>query len=163
MSPKKQIISVKPKKVGRPKKKHAGGRPPKITKEVVAKLETAFSNGCTDLEACLYANISKHTLYRYIEINPDFWDWKERVKQNPSMMAKMNVVQKIRSKDYSASLWWLERKNREEFSTRSEMTGADGEPIQSININIVWMAKPLISNSRQISNNNKPWLPSPTQ
>ena len=53
-------------------------RPTKMTGEAVSKLEKAFLMGCTDLEACVYAEISKHCLYRYEEKNPEFRDRKGR-------------------------------------------------------------------------------------
>ena len=49
-------------------------RPTVMTDEVVSKLEHAFSMGCTDLEACMYAGIAKATFYRYQEDNEDFRD-----------------------------------------------------------------------------------------
>jgi len=40
-----------------------GGRPTKMTPEVIAKLEYAFAISCTDQQACIYAEISVDTLY----------------------------------------------------------------------------------------------------
>lgn len=48
------------------------GRPEAITSEILTKLEFAFAHSFTDTEACLYANISPRTLYRYTEENPEF-------------------------------------------------------------------------------------------
>jgi hypothetical protein len=39
------------------------GRPTKMTPDTVKKLEEAFLLGCSDIEACLVADISKQTLY----------------------------------------------------------------------------------------------------
>jgi hypothetical protein len=49
-----------------------GGRPPKITDEVLGKLEQAFSIGCTDQEACSFADINPSTLYAYQKKKPKF-------------------------------------------------------------------------------------------
>ena len=51
-------------------------RPTVMTDDIVAKLESAFLMGCTDNEACLYADIDRSTLYRYQEKNPEFSDRK---------------------------------------------------------------------------------------
>ena len=48
-----------------PKDKKTAGRPIVMTPEVVSKLEQAFYMGCSDLESCLFANISKQSLYDY--------------------------------------------------------------------------------------------------
>lgn len=64
------------------------GRPKKLTPEVIQKLEEAFLMGCTDLEACLAADIGKSTLYDYCNANPEFSERKEALKQNPVYLAK---------------------------------------------------------------------------
>lgn len=43
------------------------GRPTKMTQGTVKKLEEAFLRGLSDEEACLYADISKPTLYDYCD------------------------------------------------------------------------------------------------
>ena len=97
------------------------GRPTKMTTRTVALLLTAFSNSFTDEEACIYADISKNTLYRYIDKHPEFWHQKEILKKKPNMKAKLNWLDKINKKDYQASKDWLERKAKDEFSLRTEL------------------------------------------
>ena len=85
-----------------------------ITKnpEILSKLERAFAIGCTDEEACVYAGISKGTLYGYIEQNPDFHERKEELKQLPVIRAKHSVVRRLQE-DVATSKWYLERKTKE--------------------------------------------------
>ena len=97
-------------------KKHAGWRPSVVTPEVIAKLEYGFTKWLTDLEACLYADISKDALYNYINKNPEFSDRKELLKQQPKMKAKINIAEKIEEKDDYNSRWYLETKWKDEFS-----------------------------------------------
>lgn len=97
------------------------GRPKVITDEVVAKLEEAFLYGLTDLEACLYADISKNTLYRYIEENEEFRDRKELLKKQPLIKAKLNINKDIINGDINTSKWYAERKGRDEFSLKQEV------------------------------------------
>jgi len=54
------------------------GRPPVVDDIALQKLEEAFAMGCTDLEACLYADISSSTLYNYQKAHPDFLERKEK-------------------------------------------------------------------------------------
>lgn len=61
------------------------GRPTIMTPDIVNKLEQAFSMGCSDLEACLYAGISKQTLYNYQAKNPEFVDRKEKIVINTNI------------------------------------------------------------------------------
>jgi hypothetical protein len=100
-----------------------GGRPTVMTDEVIQKLEYAFIHGLTDLEACLYANISKSTLYNYCEENPAFLERKEALKQHPTAKARLNVTEAIENGDEDLSKWWLERKAKDEFSTKQTIDG----------------------------------------
>jgi hypothetical protein len=75
--------------------KNKGGRPTKMTPEAVAKLEEAFVNNCTDTEACLYADISRTTLFRYEEKNPEYRNRKEELRSKPRMKAKFNISNKL--------------------------------------------------------------------
>ena len=103
-----------------PKKSNAG-RPTKMTEATVKKLDEAFAVGCSDLEACLYAGISKQTLYNYQDENPEYIDRKETLKQNLKMHSKFNLGKSItKEKDVDDSKWYLERKCKDEFSTKSE-------------------------------------------
>ena len=105
------------------------GRPTIVDEAVLHKLEEAFSLGCTDLEACFYANISKSTLYNYQNANPEFVERKEELKENPILLARTSVVKGLQDNPELA-LKFLERKKKDEFSTRTESTGKDGEPLQ---------------------------------
>ena len=57
-------------------KKSNAGRKTVVTQEVLRKLEEAFAMDCTDLEACLFADISKTTLYKYQVEHPLFAERK---------------------------------------------------------------------------------------
>jgi len=96
------------------------GRPLIMTPKIVANLIAAFSNSLTDDEACLYCNISKNTLYRFIERNPHFWNQKEILKQKPNIKAKLNKISAINWWNTQESWWWLERKSKDEFSLKTE-------------------------------------------
>ena len=101
--------------------KNKRGRPTVITPEVLRKLEYGFLRGLTDVECCLYAGISKQALYDYCNKNPDFTDRKEDLKKQPSVQAKLNVTEAIDNGDIDLSRWYLERKNKDEFSLKQEV------------------------------------------
>lgn len=105
------------------------GRPTIMTPDIVNKLEQAFSMGCSDLEACLYAGISKQTLYNYQAKNPQFVDRKEQLKKQLVLKARTVIADALNRKDENTAKWYLERKAKNEFSTRQEVTGEDGAPI----------------------------------
>lgn len=100
------------------------GRHTEMTPEKIAKLEQAFSIGCSDLEACLFADIGKTTLYTYQNKHPEFTERKERLKEGVVLKARIKVKEALDSKDLKVSTdmakWLLERKKKDEFSTRVE-------------------------------------------
>lgn len=98
--------------MGRPKKKHPGGRPPVIDENVLRQLDAAFALGCTDEEACLYANISPRALYTYQENNEEFKQRKEQLKRQPVLLAKTTVVEAL-TDDKGVAQWYLERRSPE--------------------------------------------------
>ena len=99
------------------------GRPKVVTKDVLVKLEQAYLFGCTDVQACAFAGICAKTLSNYQNENPDFLQEKEKWKQNPILKAKATVYGKLNEAD--TAKWYLERKAKDEFSTRQETLAKD--------------------------------------
>jgi len=97
------------------------GRPEKITKEVLTKLEAAFKVGANDTEACEYAEIEPRTYYRYLKKNPDFCQKKAGWKTRPCLKAKFTVYKNL--DDPKLALDYLKLRD-DEFSTKvkSEVT-----------------------------------------
>tara|TARA_R110000737_G_scaffold60903_1_gene87836 strand:+ start:539 stop:913 length:375 start_codon:yes stop_codon:yes gene_type:complete len=108
---------------------NAVGRPLIMTPEVIQKLEDAFSWGCTDLEACCNANISKSTLYNYCDANPKFMERKEILKNQPVMKARRVVIAALDEDDINTAHKVIDRK--EGSKVKSEITGANGGAIES--------------------------------
>ena len=96
------------------------GRKTVMTPEIINKLEQAFSMGCSDLEACLYADIGKTTLYNYQNENPEFVERKEKLKEKLVLKARTVIAESLNKQDENTAKWYLERKKKEEFSTKVE-------------------------------------------
>lgn len=100
------------------------GRPRKITKEVVGKLEYAFMRGFNISEACDYAAISRDTYYEKLKQSKEFSDRMERAKTNLQRKAKLNLAEAIESGNLNESKYYLERKCKDEFSVKQEINVA---------------------------------------
>lgn len=100
------------------------GRPRKITKEVVGKLEYAFMKGFNISEACDYAAISRDTYYEKLKQSKEFSDRMERAKTNLQRKAKLNLAEAIESGNLDESKYYLERKCKNEFSVKQEINVA---------------------------------------
>jgi hypothetical protein len=102
--------------------KHPGGRPTKMTEEVIQKLESAFIAGCTDLEACCYADISKTALYDYCQKNDEFAERKETLKNQPVMQARFIIQEALTTGDLNTANRVVDRK--------------EGQKIKQENVNV---------------------------
>lgn len=102
-------------------RKNKGGRrwfDGKEESQVVTKLTYVWGIGGSDAEACSYAGISTASLSRYLEKHPDVSEQKKQLLEKPILKARANWILKINSGDYHASKDYLERKRKEEFSTK---------------------------------------------
>lgn len=105
------------------------GRPTVMTPEIIAQLEDAFSYGASDKEAYSIVGISSSTFYNYCQDNPEFVEKKDALKEEVKFHARKNIAKGIKEGDKVLSQWYLEKKAKDEFSTRSELTGKDGEKL----------------------------------
>ena len=108
-------MKKKPESNNKPVPKNKGGRPSKYSPEVVAKLKSALQNGFNIDQACLYAEISPDTFYRWIDKRKGFSEQMVRAKERPNMKAKEVVIASINNGDTTDAKWWLERRMPEEF------------------------------------------------
>lgn len=121
-------------KGGRPKKKHAGGRPSVMTPETLQKLEDAFKLGCTDSEACFAADISPASLYTYCTANPSFSERKEILKERPIYLARSVLIGALQKDDVNTAHKVVERKD----GTKNILAGDPNNPIlASIKVSFV--------------------------
>ena len=100
-----------------------------MTSEVLQKLEYAFASGLSDREASLYAGISESTLYNYCHEHEEFLERKELFKEQTKMKAKLVIAKAIEEGSLKTAQWYLERKAKDEFSTRQEADIAMQNPV----------------------------------
>lgn len=97
------------------------GRPTVMTTETMDKLREAYLMGSSDREACIYADIGLQTLYDYQKDHPGFSEQKELYKLNPILKARKTIYDELEKGNVKISMWYLERKVRDEFSTKKEI------------------------------------------
>ena len=86
------------------------GRPTVMTDEVVRKIEHAFSVGCSDIEACCYADVSRTALHEYTNRTDDYANRKEMLKSNPLVQAKFIISQALDEGDLNTANRVIDRK-----------------------------------------------------
>lgn len=103
------------------------GRPTKFTKEVLDILRESYLAQATDEQACLMAGITQQALYKYQQRHPEFVDRKKAWKSNLAFQAKKSIQKHI-PRDGKLALDVIERLEKKDWSLRTEITGAEGEP-----------------------------------
>lgn len=97
--------------------------------EVFDILEPFFKLGCNVTKACSYAGVPRTTVQTWIEgdetLRLKVGAWQNEV----SMEARKTLLSSIKSGDKTSALEWMKRKEKDEFSDRTEQTGPDGDPI----------------------------------
>lgn len=99
-------------------------RPTVMTPETISKLEEAFLMGCSDLEACLFANIAPSSLYVYQEKHEEFSERKAMLKENPVMKARKVILEALEDGDRLMANKVMERKDG--TKVKSEVSGPGG-------------------------------------
>lgn len=117
-------------KRGTRKRNQDQGAPSVLTPSVVALLVAAFESGLPKTQAFRYAGISKDTYYRAIKDDEEFADKMRVAQQKLNFRAREVVAKAINNGDVRTAQWWLERKQKDEFSQRKETTGSGGGAIK---------------------------------
>lgn len=91
------------------------------------KLEYAFSIGCDVSAACLYADISRDTYYRWIDKYPELSDRFELLREKPILKAHEAINDKLNEGDEHVAKWYLERRSKDFKPTnKTEHEGSVG-------------------------------------
>lgn len=124
-----------------PKDLKKAGRPENITPELADRIMALFRMGLNDGEVCEQLDVPPSVLYAHQARHPEFLEKKHLAKKHLVSKSRQVVYNGLNSGDeklrVDTAKWILERKAKEEFSTRQEVTGADGESIKPVNITII--------------------------
>lgn len=104
--------------------------PTSLDEITVKKLEEAFAMDCSVSQACLLANISRGTYYNWVESFPAMKERFEQLRETLILKARTTIRNNIDIPEHAK--WYLERKAKKEFAQRSEVTGSEGGPVQTI-------------------------------
>ena len=118
------------------------GRPTKLTSELQEKLCALLSEGWFLRHACAEVEIDEHTALDWIKAgqsetaSQELQDFsstctRARASGERKLLEEMHAFA-VESLDWKMTAWKLERLNREVYhlSTKTEVTGANGGPIQ---------------------------------
>lgn len=92
-------------------------------------LERYLILGYSLSKACQLGGLPWATVQEHYQSNAKFRQSVDSLIHAPNVKARANWVTKINQGDYGASREWLAAREREDFATRTENTGKDGEPL----------------------------------
>lgn len=108
--------------------KNPVGRPSVRTAEVDRKIEEAAALGASVEEIAYYCGVHRDTLYDWMAKDQELSDRIKALQEKPILLARQTIVKSLQNNPQTAQ-WYIERKKKGEFSTRQEVTGADGAPL----------------------------------
>lgn len=121
----KQTEENKKNKGGRPtkeeikKRNEKRGRPKAVTAEKRKLLEDGARYGLTAERLSLYADIPYSTMTDYFRKNPDFLARIRELQNSPRLNAEMNIAESIADNNIDTTRWYLERRAKEDYSTKT--------------------------------------------
>ena len=107
--------------VSKKKSKNQVGRPRAIQEKQLQQWKEAFLMGCTNREACLYADVCESTFYDFLKDYPEYSEKIDIWKNYEKVKARMVVHKALDKGDREMAKWYLERKAKDEFSTKQEV------------------------------------------
>lgn len=124
--------------------------------KIIEALRPYFQLGCNVRKACAYAGVSESTFSTWLsegkegaeELRIQIGAWQNEI----SAKARINWREEVANKSFDASKQWLERKEKDEFSTRTESTGADGKSVSEVSLSDEQLKRILANNYDQTKN-----------
>lgn len=90
------------------------------SEKVISDLKAGLQRDFTIIEACVYAGITSDTYYRWLKESDEFREEMDRARQHMSELSKKVIMDAVEKGDKDSAKWWLERRKKELYSTRTE-------------------------------------------
>jgi len=97
--------------------------------EIIKSLEPFFKLGCNLKKACAYGGICYNTVYNWVKEDEALLIKIKALQNEVNADARKVLVKAIKEGDKQIALNWLSKKEKDEFSDRTELTGAEGETL----------------------------------
>ena len=101
----------------------------KYTPEIVEEICKYIADGLYQKDACAMAGIGVSTYHDWINAHPEFSEALKVAEAKAKSRLKAVILEAAEAGTWQAAAWMLERRWKEQYSIRNEVTGADGEGI----------------------------------
>lgn len=99
---------------------------PEKTEEICEHLRT----GMTRVDTCILSDIHYDTFTEWMK-KPEFSEAIKKAEISNKQRSAV-IIQQAAKKSWQAAAWWLERKYKDEYATRNELTGKEGGKIEGM-------------------------------
>lgn len=112
---------------------------------IIQSLKTYLESGFSRNKACGFIGLAPGTLSNWVKDDESLGMKLESYENAINKLAMQNIIDAITAEGNNedtrkeTTKWWLERKMKQDFSTRQESTGADGKdlPIPIISLDVI--------------------------
>lgn len=87
---------------------------------VLSLLYHAWDVGATDGEAAMHAGISRSSLSRFLIAFPELREERDARKEKMILLSRGVILRSLSAGDEKTAMWYLEKKKKDEFSSRTE-------------------------------------------
>jgi len=110
------------------------GRWTKRSPQVEREILDALHNGSTQKDAAEAAGVTWETFHSWRKQDPDFLQAVARAEAEcaRTMAARIRQEATVSGGDWRAAMEWLKRRRREDWTERTELTGAQGAPLEVV-------------------------------
>ena len=119
----------------------AGGRPSSYKQEYCDQIVQYFKEGWSIEEICIELVICKQTFYNWCESNSEFLDSKKKGESFSQGWWMRQGRVNLENKDFSATLFYMNMKNRFGWKDRQDVTTNDKD-VQPVVVNLGTGVKP---------------------
>ena len=104
----------------------------KLTPEMQSKIEEVAALDGSVEEMAYYCDVSRQTIYNWLEEDKKLFDKVERLRERPVLKARQTISKSLDQPQHAQ--WYLTRKRKKEFAERIEQTGEGGKDLIPLNL-----------------------------
>jgi len=107
----------------------------KLTDDMKSKIEQVAALDGSVEEMAFYCDVSRQTIYNWLEEDKELFDKVERLRAKPILRARQIIAEKM-GDSYTNAVDYLKRKRSKEFGDKQDITSG-GESIQPLLVKII--------------------------
>lgn len=114
------------------------GRPSKYDPSMCKDIVALMKEGASKTEVCAHLDIHYDTLLEWSNPEGEYYkeEFSDAIKKGERLSEawwQMKGRTNLENKDFSATLWYMNMKNRFGWRDKQEITGKDGGPVEFLN------------------------------